>query len=101
MSNHYPVSKIIGHRITYYRKMNGMTLNQLAKIIDVSEQQQSRYEHGVNRINLDRLNQYADIFNIRLVDFFNFSDNEIDIIYENLNFKLGKRINRDKDEFKI
>ncbi|MBQ0317504.1 helix-turn-helix transcriptional regulator, partial [Providencia rettgeri] len=61
MSNYYPISKIVGSKITYYRKMNGMTLNQIANIIGVSEQQQSRYEHGINRINLDRLNQYAEI----------------------------------------
>ncbi|MDD9339473.1 MAG: helix-turn-helix transcriptional regulator [Providencia heimbachae] len=73
MSSHYPVSKIIGHKITYYRKMNGMTLSQLAKIIGVSEQQQSRYEHGVNRINLDRLNQYAIIFNVNILNFFEFN----------------------------
>ncbi len=76
MSSHYPVSKIIGHKITYYRKMNGMTLIQLAKIIGVSEQQQSRYEHGINRINLDRLNQYAIIFNISILNFFDFNHRE-------------------------
>ncbi|EPL9570022.1 helix-turn-helix domain-containing protein [Providencia rettgeri] len=76
MSEYYPVSRIIGNKITYYRKMKGMSLHDLAKIIGVSEQQQSRYERGVNRINLDRLNQYATFFETELINFFNFSNEE-------------------------
>lgn len=37
--------------------MHGVSLDKLAKVIGVSQQQQSRYERGINRINLDRLNQ--------------------------------------------
>ncbi|EFB72953.1 MULTISPECIES: helix-turn-helix domain-containing protein [Providencia] len=73
MNNYYPVSKMIGSKITYYRKSNGITLNQLAKMIGVSQQQQSRYERGLNRINLDRLNQYANIFKISIFIFFDFN----------------------------
>lgn len=69
MPNYYPISKIIGNKITYYRKMKGMTLDNLSKIIGVSEQQQSRYERGINRINIDRLNEYARIFKIDIMDF--------------------------------
>lgn len=76
MPNCYQVSKVIGNKITYYRKMNGMSLNQLAKIIGVSEQQQSRYERGINRINLDRLGQYASIFNIEIKLFFALTEKE-------------------------
>ncbi|WP_311751362.1 helix-turn-helix transcriptional regulator [Proteus columbae] len=70
MSSRYPVSKAIGRKITYYRKMKGISLDELATIIGVSQQQQSRYERGINRINLDRLNQYAQIFDIHIKDFF-------------------------------
>lgn len=70
MINRYPVSKAIGRKITYYRKMKGISLDELATLIGVSQQQQSRYERGINRINLDRLNQYAEIFNIHIKDFF-------------------------------
>lgn len=54
MSKNYLISKMIGSKIIYYRKMNGVTLQKLADTIGVSKQQQSRYERGVNRINLDR-----------------------------------------------
>ncbi|CAG9407716.1 hypothetical protein NVI2019_PEGOAJLN_00239 [Providencia alcalifaciens] len=66
MSKNYLISKMIGSKIIYYRKMNGVTLQKLADTIDVSKQQQSRYERGVNRINLDRLAQYANYFDIDL-----------------------------------
>ncbi|WP_369309573.1 helix-turn-helix domain-containing protein [Providencia rettgeri] len=77
MPEYYPVSRIIGNKITYYRKMKGMSLNELARVIGVSEQQQSRYERGINRINLDRLSQYANFFEIDLIRFFSFSNEEI------------------------
>lgn len=66
MSKNYLISKMIGSKIIYYRKMNGVTLQKLADTIGVSKQQQSRYERGVNRINLDRLAQYANYFDIDL-----------------------------------
>ncbi|MBG3080171.1 helix-turn-helix transcriptional regulator [Proteus mirabilis] len=70
MTNKYPVSKAIGKKIAYYRKMYGISLDELAEKIGVSQQQQSRYERGINRINIDRLNQYAEIFGVHLKDFF-------------------------------
>lgn len=77
MPSHYPISKIIGNKITYYRKMKGMTLENLSKVVGVSEQQQSRYERGINRINVDRLYQYAKVFDINLIDFFVFNNKEL------------------------
>lgn len=38
MPNYYLISKIIGNKITYYRKMKGMTLENLSNIVGVSEQ---------------------------------------------------------------
>lgn len=64
MNKNYPISTMVGSKVIYYRKMNGVTLKELANTIGVSEQQQSRYERGINRINLDRLGQYANYFNI-------------------------------------
>ncbi|MEQ4655428.1 helix-turn-helix domain-containing protein [Providencia rettgeri] len=77
MPKYYPISKIIGNKITYYRKMKGMTLKNLSTIVGVSQQQQSRYERGINRINIDRLNQYAKVFKMDIVDFFIFNSSEI------------------------
>ncbi|MEQ5726899.1 helix-turn-helix domain-containing protein [Providencia rettgeri] len=91
MPKYYPISKIIGNKITYYRKMKGMTLESLSNIVGVSEQQQSRYERGINRINIDRLNEYAKIFKIDIMDFFIFNP------IENNDIKNGKKhSNKDK-----
>lgn len=60
MINRYPVSKVIGRKITYYRKMKGISLDELASLIGVSQQQQSRYERGlielawIDLINMQR-----------------------------------------------
>ncbi|MBP6123801.1 MULTISPECIES: helix-turn-helix domain-containing protein [Providencia] len=42
----------IGQRILKKRKELGYTGSQLAKLLDVSQQQVSRYERGKNKINL-------------------------------------------------
>ncbi|WP_432652101.1 helix-turn-helix domain-containing protein [Providencia rettgeri] len=44
----------------------------ISKEIGISPQQQSRYERGVNRINIDRLSQYAEYFKIDIKSFFHF-----------------------------
>ncbi|MGX4743499.1 helix-turn-helix domain-containing protein [Providencia rettgeri] len=38
--------------------------------MNISPQQQSRYERGINRITLDRLFQYATYFEIDIQSFF-------------------------------
>lgn len=68
MQKHYPASKLVGRKITYYRKMNGIPLSKIANDFGISEQQQSRYERGINRINLDRLAQYVNYFKISFYD---------------------------------
>ncbi|MEQ4676156.1 helix-turn-helix transcriptional regulator [Providencia vermicola] len=88
MPEYYPVSRIIGNKITYYRKMKGMSLHELAIIIGVSEQQQSRYERGINRINLDRLNEYANIFGVELEKFFILNEKENQEILNTLNLRM-------------
>lgn len=91
MPNYYPISRIIGNRITYYRKMKGMTLESLSKIIGVSEQQQSRYERGINRINIDRLYHYSKIFEIDIIAFFIFNSREINEIEHTKEKYLNKK----------
>ncbi|HEP0304621.1 TPA: helix-turn-helix transcriptional regulator [Providencia rettgeri] len=93
MPSHYPISKIIGNKITYYRKMKGMTLENLSKVVGVSEQQQSRYERGINRINIDRLYHYSKIFEIDIIDFFIFNSREINEIEHAKEKYLNKKVN--------
>lgn len=77
MRKDYPISKLVGHKITYYRKMKGISLATLSKNIGISEQQQSRYERGVNRINLERLSQYVNYFDLQFKDLLSIHDDKM------------------------
>ncbi|MCK9998254.1 helix-turn-helix domain-containing protein [Providencia rettgeri] len=66
----YSTSHLIGKKILFYRKTNGLSINELSEVIGISPQQQSRYERGINRITLDRLFQYAIYFEIDIQSFF-------------------------------
>lgn len=76
MSNYYPVSAVIGNKIKSLRKNKGLSLITLAKTVGISEQQQLRYERGNNRISIDRLKQYSNYFDINIIYFFSFSEDE-------------------------
>ncbi|EMT6576305.1 TPA: helix-turn-helix transcriptional regulator [Providencia rettgeri] len=86
MSNYYPVSAVIGHKIKSLRKDKGLSLIALAKNIGISEQQQLRYERGSNRISIDRLKQYSNYFDINISYFFSFNE------YEKIKIKNGNEI---------
>lgn len=47
--------KKVGQRIQMRRKETGMTAQQLAERVDISQQQLSRYERGTNKINVSHL----------------------------------------------
>ncbi|EKT55853.1 helix-turn-helix domain-containing protein [Providencia sneebia] len=55
MRENEPLSNNIGKMLKCYRRRTGLTGSQLAKRINVSQQQISRYENGVNNITFDRL----------------------------------------------
>ncbi|EPL6454557.1 helix-turn-helix domain-containing protein [Providencia rettgeri] len=80
MPHCYPVSEIIGNKIRSLRKEQGLSLISVAQKIGISEQQQLRYERGINRISIDRLKQYSDFFGINIISFFSFSDKDKDRI---------------------
>ncbi|MTC10772.1 helix-turn-helix domain-containing protein, partial [Providencia stuartii] len=46
---------IVGKKIKRYRKEMNLTAEELGRYIGVSQQQISRYESGVNHINIDFL----------------------------------------------
>lgn len=53
------IDKNVGKRIQQYRKEKGFTIAQLSESIELSTQQLSRYERGINKINLDHLAKIA------------------------------------------
>ncbi|MEZ2896486.1 helix-turn-helix domain-containing protein [Providencia rettgeri] len=63
------LSLCCGKIIKKIRKENGMTGAELAKKMNVSQQQMSRYERGINKLSIDML------FNIAMV---------LDVSFENI-----------------
>ncbi|MDC9595248.1 helix-turn-helix domain-containing protein [Xenorhabdus sp. IM139775] len=64
------VHLLVGQRIQVKRKQKGVTATALAKQINISQQQLSRYERGTNRINLTHLVRIAKILNTPIGWFF-------------------------------
>lgn len=64
------VARAVGQKIQALRKDHGITAARLAELIEISQQQMSRYERGVNRVDVDCLVRIADIFDIPVGWFF-------------------------------
>lgn len=58
--------KQVGSRIRRFRKMRGMTMEQLAAKLGVTFQQVQKYERGTNRISFERLYQLSLLFEVPL-----------------------------------
>ncbi|MEX5763563.1 helix-turn-helix domain-containing protein [Proteus mirabilis] len=65
--------KIFCHSIGYeifILRHNTMTGAELGKLLNISQQQISRYERGINKIPIDILFHILNIFDISISDFF-------------------------------
>lgn len=58
------IARAVGQKIQVLRKDHGITAARLAEMIEISQQQMSRYERGVNRVDVDCLVRIADIFEV-------------------------------------
>lgn len=70
MNTKYPVACAVGQKIKSLRKSQGYTVFQLAKEIDISEQQLFRYERGVNRIDIDCQVRVLKVLDVNMGEFF-------------------------------
>lgn len=66
-----------GNQLKRIRRLSGFTQKQLAQAIGISFQQLQKYEKAINRMTVNRLQQFADALNVPLSSFFQ-SLNEID-----------------------
>ncbi|OZS73295.1 XRE family transcriptional regulator [Providencia rettgeri] len=78
LMNKYPpvIHFFIGNKIKQLRKEKGLTGEDLARCIGVSQQQVSRYEQGINCVNVDLLAKLSELFQVP-VKIFIPSDNVI------------------------
>lgn len=65
-----PLDEIIGANIIALRKQNSHTEKSLAERIGVSFQQVQKYERGMNRIPISRLLEIANLYGLKVDDFF-------------------------------
>ncbi len=84
-----PLSNNIGKMLKSYRRRTGLTGSELAKRINVSQQQISRYENGVNHITFDKLLLLLNALEMDRYDIVNFLEKIINLIkfdeYKNIN----------------
>lgn len=63
-------SKEIGEKLKEFRKLRGLTQEQLAEMVEVTFQQIQKYENGNTRLNTDKLQVVAQALNIPVSAFF-------------------------------
>ncbi|HBO24783.1 helix-turn-helix domain-containing protein [Providencia sp.] len=86
MRENDPLLTNIGKILKSYRRRTGLTGSELAKRINVSQQQVSRYENGINNITFDKL--------IILFNALEMTRYDIDIFFEKVKCFV------DSDEYK-
>ncbi|EFE51739.1 DNA-binding helix-turn-helix protein [Providencia rettgeri DSM 1131] len=64
------VLKIVGNELAYMRKNKGISGAELGKLLGMSQQQISRYENGVTRLDLSTLLSFLLRLDTTLDDFF-------------------------------
>ena len=60
----------IGDKIRKFRLQAGFTQERLAEELEITYQQVQKYERGVTKVNLTKLQQIAIILNVPIVTFF-------------------------------
>lgn len=82
-----------GSKIRYYRTLKGYSLKRLAALLGISAQQLQKYEKGINRITIERLNAICSILDLPLHEFIqtkNSLENIEDKLLKKLIFNYGR-----------
>ena len=64
------IDRKIGKRLEQLRKSYGLSQIELAEKVGISFQQIQKYEKGITRISVYRLQQISDALGIRITEFF-------------------------------
>jgi len=75
-------SKEIGEILRELRKRRGLTQEQLAEIVDVTNRQIQKYECGYNRMNTDMLQAIAHALAVPISSFFGDATNDERLLSE-------------------
>jgi transcriptional regulator with XRE-family HTH domain len=69
-SNEVVSSKSIGEKVKFRRQDIGMSQERLAEILELSYQQVQRYENGINKISVERIQEIANALTVPVMYFF-------------------------------
>lgn len=83
MTLKYPIAKMVGNKIRKIRKEYGLTETDLAMYLNISQQQFSRYERGINRIDIDSLVAISFFLKVSIHYFFEDISSEESVKYGN------------------
>ena len=72
------LSNEIGKNIRKYRKLHGLTLEQLAEVLDTETNYLGQCERGERRFSLDKLVDLIEYFGITANDLFPINPNSVD-----------------------
>lgn len=76
------VTKYLASELKKYRKISGMSGSELACRLNISQQQVSRYERGINSLNMEMLFLYFRALEMK--------DNEVESVFNELIFKYSE-----------
>ncbi|HEQ1858329.1 helix-turn-helix transcriptional regulator [Providencia alcalifaciens] len=90
----YLLSFFFGLVIRRLRKDKGYTTSELAEKINVSQQQMSRYERGVNKINVDTIAEISFALEIPIEVFFKhaIAEAKYNLIRKNKNLSKKEKL---------
>lgn len=90
----YALSFFFGLIIRRLRKEKGYTASELAMKINISQQQMSRYERGINKINVDIIAEISFALEIPIEIFFKYAVAEVkyNLIRRNKNLSQKEKL---------
>ncbi|SUC19520.1 transcriptional regulator [Proteus vulgaris] len=93
-SNPYPVSVLIGKKIHCIRKEKGITGDKLARMLNISQQQVSRYERGINQITVDCLFKISEILDVELIELLGIEQEKLpfDYVFDHMNLLVVNKL---------
>ena len=66
------MSKVVGNNIKQARKFKGLTQTKVAKLLNMTQQQYSRFENGVFELNYNQIFQICKLLNTTPNEIFDF-----------------------------
>jgi len=77
----------LGEKIRYFRKLKGLSLEDLANDLEISLTAYSKIERNITDVNISRLTQIAKTLNITLIELLAADKNSRKHLKENENLK--------------